>query len=454
MKPKMKIHTIARLLFLIAAGSFIGASASAQPVKKDGYELTVTTDRADATYKKNEPVVFAIAMTKDGAPADGTEVRCTISKDGMPLAGYSAENVRLQKDGKLTVAAKLDEPGFLQCLVEFFTKPGDAKSKMMSRAAAAIEPLAIQPSQPVPDDFDAFWAARKKELAAVPLNIRLTPVKTLVKGIELFDVQADSVNGPLSGFLARPIGANPKSLPGIVLTHGAGVNPSRPANAAKWAADGFVALDFNVHGLPNDKTPAFYAELRNGSLKNYNTSGSDSRDTIYFRHVFQRLLRAIDTVAAQPEWDGREMIVFGRSQGGGQAIVAAALDPRVTFASAEVPALCDHSGYKIGRINGWPKFISSSVQAAIKGHDPKIGEAARYYDCVNFATRIPPSTRVSMTVGFIDVVCPPTGVYAAYNQVRGKKQMWDHVDTGHVGRADYEERMHDEVIAYLKEKNN
>jgi cephalosporin-C deacetylase-like acetyl esterase len=57
-----------------------------------------------------------------------------------------------------------------------------------------------------------------------------------------------------------------------------------------------------------------------------------------------------------------------------------------------------------------------------------------------------------MTVGFIDVTCPPTGVYAVYNQIQGKKTIWNHIDTGHAGRADYETRMHDEVLDYIQSK--
>jgi hypothetical protein len=54
--------------------------------------------------------------------------------------------------------------------------------------------------------------------------------------------------------------------------------------------------------------------------------------------------------------------------------------------------------------------------------------AVRYYDAVNFAART--KAQAFITVGFIDIVCPPTGVYAAYNQLSGKKQIWNHLDTG------------------------
>lgn len=37
-----------------------------------------------------------------------------------------------------------------------------------------------------------------------------------------------------------------------------------------------------------------------------------------------------------------------------------------------------------------------------------------------------------------------------YNQLRGKKQVWEHLDTGHVSRRDYEAPVREEVLAYLR----
>ena len=48
-------------------------------------------------------------------------------------------------------------------------------------------------------------------------------------------------------------------------------------------------------------------------------------------------------------------------------------------------------------------------------------------------------------------MCPPTGVYAAYNQLSGKKHIWNHLDTGHISRKDYDEGVRNAVLAYLKE---
>lgn len=427
---------IRRIVAAVAIMTF--SSFAAAPNSSGPYALRVTTDRANAAYEIGDTVRFTVILLRDGKPVAAPLANWTISKDGKPPRSTGRD--ALPPEG-LTLTARLDEPGFLHCMVE--CTPADTP-KLTARAGAAIARFAIQPSLPPPDDFDAFWTAQKRQLAGVPANLRLTPVKSPAAGIECFDVQADTGAGRgLSGYLARPSGAKSKSLPGIVLAHGAGVTTSNLGRAVAWAKDGFVALDFNANGLPNGQPREYYAALQTGELKEYYLQGRESRDEIYLRSILLRLLRAIDVLAAQREWNGRQFVALGRSQGGGQAIAAGALDPRVTYVSAEIPTFCDHTGIVIGRINGWPRLIPNDTERP----DPRLIEAVRYYDAVNFAPQIKAET--FMTVGYIDHICPPTGIFAAYNRLGGKKQIWEHLDTGHVSRPDYEARVRSEVLRYI-----
>jgi cephalosporin-C deacetylase len=45
---------------------------------------------------------------------------------------------------------------------------------------------------------------------------------------------------------------------------------------------------------------------------------------------------------------------------------------------------------------------------------------ALYFDTVNFASRIKAATLVS--IGFIDTIAPPAGIWAAINQIQGPKE--------------------------------
>ena len=141
--------------------------------------------------------------------------------------------------------------------------------------------------------------------------------------------------------------------------------------------------------------------------------------------------------------DGRTVVVSGSSQGGFQAIVAAGLDPRVTFFAAGVPAGCDHTGFKAGRINGWPKFIAT-------GENPpaNVVEAVRYYDAANFASRA--KAPGIFTVGFIDTTCPPSSVYAAYNALPGRKEIFHDISAGHTNTPQATEAMRNAILAHVE----
>src|SRR5215207_2749623 len=128
---------------------------------------------------------------------------------------------------------------------------------------------------PVPDDFAAFWDQKKKQLAAIPINPRLTPVNSTREGVVVFDLQADSVGAPVSGYFGRPSDAKPRSHPAILTVHGAGVVSSQLNSAVSWAKQGALALDINAHGLPNGRDKAFYDALAAGELKEYRRAGRE-----------------------------------------------------------------------------------------------------------------------------------------------------------------------------------
>ncbi|SDT88634.1 Cephalosporin-C deacetylase [Verrucomicrobium sp. GAS474] len=386
--------------------------------------LTVTADRPDALYHQGETVTFNISLLTNQQPVAEGAVEWTLTKDGvLPPLDHGTATVH---DGKASITGTMSEPGFLHCEAKFKSDKG----LLTAISAGGIDPTLIKPSLPVPDDFDAFWDAKKKELAAVPMNTKLTPVPPPANrsGVETFEFQADSIGNPVMGFYGRPIGAAPKSLPALLFVPGAGVRSANLDGVAGWAknGNGMLVADINAHGIPNGQPGAFYGGLDGGELKDYRVRGRDSRDTYYFLGVHYRSLRALQFLMEQPEWDGKTLILIGGSQGGGLAFAAAALEPRVTYMIAFVPGLSDHSGFLAGRIAGWPKIVPKGADGQ---YDPKVTEAMRYFDTSNFATRIKIPAHVE--VGFLDVICPPTCGYLAYNNLAGKKEIVNHVENGH-----------------------
>ena len=309
---------------------------------------------------------------------------------------------------------------------------------------AAIDPTEIKRSLPVPDDFDSFWDGMKKKLAAVPLEPKLVSVKSPIKDVESFDVTAPALGLQISGYMSKPVGAKPKSLPIILTVHGAGVSDSSLGGSANWASKGFLAMDMNAHGLPNGKPKQFYADLYAGPMNPYRYEFRNDREKAYFTGMMLRLIRGIDVLTAQPEWDGKHVVVSGASQGGYQAIAAAGLDARVTFFAAGVPAGCDHSGMLANRIAGWPKIVPMKDGKP----DSSVIEAFRYLDCMNFATRTK-AAGCYFTVGFIDVTCPPTSIYATYNQLTIPKEIYNDIPSGHSHSSAAREGMTNAVMKHV-----
>ncbi len=140
-------------------------------------------------------------------------------------------------------------------------------------AGAGADPLELRAATPEPADFDAFWAAQKEEPATVPVRERErvpVPIPDPAKASQvlLFDVKVACAGGPpVSGYLTLPRGAKPGSLPVVVSYHGAGVDGARPQ--IDRAAQGFLCLDINAHGIPNGKPPEYGEALRGGELKDY-----------------------------------------------------------------------------------------------------------------------------------------------------------------------------------------
>ena len=415
-----------RLLPLVAAllCAPLFAQAPSQVAPAPALKVTARAERADATYRVGEKVAFVVSVEDKGRPANGGLIDWVIVKDGLATEQKGFSPVT---DGKATVVGSLNEPGFLQLKVTAHRL--DARSKPLAvsaMAGAAIEPTKIPRSLPVPDDFDAFWDGMKQKLAAVPVAPKLAAVKAPLPGVESFDVTAPALGLQISGYMSKPVGAKPKSLPIILTVHGAGVSDSSLGGSASWAAKGFIAMDMNAHGLPNGKPKAFYADLKVGAMKDYRYEHKSDREKAYFTGMMLRLVRAIDVLTAQPEWDGKHVVVSGASQGGYQAIAAAGIDGRVTFFAAGVPAGCDHSGMLVNRIAGWPKIVP-----VVDGKpDMAVLEAYRYLDCMNFATRTK-AAGCYFTVGFIDTTCPPTSIYAAYNQLTIPKEIYDDIPSGH-----------------------
>ena len=394
-------------------------------------EFELSTDKSDWKIKVGEPVTFSVRVfTRENAKAPrtaltGRKIGCYMVGDGMKTVSRS----EILGDKPVSMTAKLDRPGWAYATFTLYEPDGKTpstvldyrkrKQRVQGGIGVLVEPEKLKPGMERPADFDAFWKAQRELLNKVPLNAVETPVTlppAQAKSYKLFDVKVDCAGGmPVRGYLCVPAGAKPKSLPAWVTFHGAGVTSSgKPFHSS------CIRMDVNAHGILNGQPKEYYDKLRNTTLKNYYHLGKEDREKVYFHGMYLRVMRALDYVKTRPEWNGKVLIVSGSSQGGGQTIAAAALDPQVTLCIAGVPALSDHAGSLAGRQPGWPRFYDGRNG---KKFDPAVKQAAAYYDNVFFASRI--KCEAFVTTGLIDTTCSPEGVYVVFMHLASPKKQLD-----------------------------
>jgi cephalosporin-C deacetylase len=377
-----------------------GGAAGAQ-------KLTAVADHADTIYQPGQTVKWTVRWEGPGAPASVDYVvkkgaLKEIDKGTLALTGGSA-----------VLESKLDAPGTL--LLDVKAKPEEGRQQR-ALAGVVAAPGKIEPSAARPADFDAFWASKLKELATVDVGAQLQPADSGKSGVSYWKITMNNIRGShIRGQVARPAGSDKR--PALLIVQWAGVYPLQKSWVTDRAAEGWLALNIEAHDLPIDEPESFYREQSSGPLKNYPAIGNEDRDTSYFLRMYLSCWRAADYLAHRKDWDGKTLVVMGGSQGGLQALMTAGFYPKITAALAEVPAGCDMLGPDAGRSPGWPMWYWQT-----EGKDPrKVREASRYYDVVNFASRI--RCPVLIGAGMIDEVCPAAGILAAANKIRSRKEV-------------------------------
>lgn len=384
--------------FVVGAVSVLCAWASSAGT----LAMDWSTDKEPVSYRPGEVMTFKMRLVEDGQPLAGKTLKWVRTGDDQKtLSGTAVSSAQ-----PVEIQTSIDRPGFVHIEVSVLSPDGkpvnDAKGKPLKFDGGAGADFAKLSGYPEPADFDAFWKAQKARLAAVPLKASLTAFDAKNAKFQVYDAKIDCAGGkPVSGYLSLPKDAKPKSLGAQVNFMGYGFNGANPE-----CHDGMIVLSINAHGFENGRSPEYYKSFQEGALKGYafNNAENAKPETAYFNGMMLRVLRALEYVKSRPEWDGKTLIANGGSQGGLQAVTAAALDHDVTKCNAYKPWCCDLGGINLQRLRGWR---------------PDYAEGLGYYDTATMGKRVTCETFISAGLG--DYVCPPSGVSVLFNNVKGPK---------------------------------
>ncbi len=403
------------LFIFLLLPAFLQAWAENYPYRSDVLWVTVP-DRADWVYKTGEKATVEVQLYRYGIPQDGVVVHYEVGNELMPA---DAQGTVVLKKGRATVpVGSMQKPGFRDCRLEAVI---DGKT-YRHHIKLGFSPEKIRPHVQLPDDFREFWRSNLEEAAGFPLQYTKEPApeySTDRVDCYLVKLWLNKRGQAVYGYLFYPKDAGPGSCPVVLCPPGAGVKTIKdPLRHKYYAEEGCIRFEIEIHGLNptlSDETFREISNAFNGRENGYLTNGLDNRDNYYLKRVYLACVRSIDLLTSLPEWDGRNVVVQGGSQGGALALVTAGLDSRVTACVANHPALSDMTRYEAGEADGYPHF------SRIPGMDtPEKRRTLAYYDVVNFARfiRVP----VRMTWGYNDDTCPPTTSYAVYNTLDCSKE--------------------------------
>jgi cephalosporin-C deacetylase len=283
---------------------------------------------------------------------------------------------------------------------------------------------------PYPADFNAFWDEGIREVGNIAPDVEMRPASFQLKGFECFDLFYTSVqNVRIHAKLIKPV-TNEK-LPIALHFHGYSGRAFDWNEYISFAAAGFcvAAMDCRGQGGQSDDI----GNVNGNTLHGHIIRGlSQGKEHLLYRQIFLDTVQFANVMKAMSFTDETRICAFGGSQGGALTMACAALVPEVSQLAPMYPFLCDYK--RVLELN-----LQTGAYIELKEYlrmfDPTyqhIDETLNtlgYIDIVNFAKRIKGETLLAVTLD--DDVCPPSTVFAAYNNITAKKDIRIYPHHGH-----------------------
>ncbi len=260
-------------------------------------------------------------------------------------------------------------------------------------AGAEIEKLEYLDT--LPEDFDKYWGEIENMIA--DFTPQLLEKKEVTEGVAdgfvCYDLKIKTpIDTVASGLLTMP--KTDEKLPLIISFMGYGVS-----SAVICCRDDAIVLSINAHGTENC-IPRIEIENNHKDIIFYGFDEEQNKSpyTAYWRNMMIRDLTAAKFAKTLPQWNKKDFIANGGSQGALQATTVAAHEKGITFLNIEIPWFCNLSAENHGYLSGWR---------------PKFCEGLRYFDTAAQATRVTCPVKIIAYLG--DYTCPPQTVMTLYN---------------------------------------
>ena len=383
------------------------------------------TDKDALSYAVGEEINLEVYLMVNGEVVSVPYFYYTVEgEDGKT----KTENFVDGSKGHFTVTTSMSKPGHALVTVYMCDQnKNKINTGIVFRGGAMAGVEQILPGAVAPKDLEAYWdkviaecyksdtinLVRFEEVPTSKYNYDVNKYK-----VYLFEIGYGE--GEIStGYITYPLNKDKLNL--RILFRGY----SATRVAEPKFNESAVTMEMAPHGFRMDDPNPKYPDSKYGFDKVEN----QNPDTVYFHGMLTRNIlgaRLLKAFACGEEYGkimyngtqikplkvwqkGDYFLSNGGSQGGFQAIAVGAMDDDVTDISMGLPWFCDIGGQNIGRFPGNLK--------------PAYTDALMYYDCCSLATLIDKDVNVSLSAGFGDRTCPPSGIIAVYNALDCNKSI-------------------------------
>jgi cephalosporin-C deacetylase len=285
-----------------------------------------------------------------------------------------------------------------------------------------------------PDDFDAFWSRTLEETRSHPLGVELTSVDSGLTAVRSWDVSFAGFGGHrIRAWLHLPASVEAgQRLPGVVQFQGYGGGRGLAHENVLWALAGYAHLVMDTRGQGSGWSAGDTPDPvgSDPAQPGFMTRGIRDPSEHFYRRVFADAARAVETLRTQASVDAGRVAVVGGSQGGGISLAVAALVPDVRAVMADVPFLC-HIARGTAITDRDPYAEVTRYLGIHRDSRELVLRTLSYFDGVSFARRA--GAPALFSVALMDMICPPSTVYAAYNGYAGPKEIAVYHDNDHEG---------------------
>jgi cephalosporin-C deacetylase len=286
---------------------------------------------------------------------------------------------------------------------------------------------------PEPPDLDEFWAGTLADARRHPLGASFEPVDSGLSVIDTFDVTYAGFGGqPIKAWLHLPAGTS-VPLPAVVEYAGYGGGRGLAHERVLWAAAGYAYFVMDTRGQGSGWSVGDTPDVDPGggpSHPGFMTRGVLAPETYYYRRVFTDAVRAVEATRSHPAVDTERVAVTGGSQGGGITIAVASLVPDLVAAMPNVPFLSDFPRATT-LVDTDPYEEIRRYLKAHRDHVDRVSRTLSYFDGAILGRRaVVPAL---FSVALMDETCPPSTVYAAFNNYGGPKEIVEYPFNDHEG---------------------